>query len=77
MLFHKHNKTVPNLKLSINGRKIDQVTRFNFLGLHLNSQLTWHTHIDEISKKNSHVTGIIYKCKIFCLQKFFYLYTIR
>ena len=61
MPFHKHNKTVPNLKLSINGRKIDQVTRFNFLGLHLNSQLTWHTHIDEISKKISRVTGIIYK----------------
>ena len=51
MLFHKHNKTVPNLKLSINGRTIDQVTRFNFLGLHLNSQLTWHTHIEEIKKK--------------------------
>ena len=49
MLFHKNNKTVPNLKLSINGCTIDQVTRFNFLGLHLNSHLTWHTHID---KKN-------------------------
>ena len=61
MLFHKHNKTVPNLKLSINGRTIDQVTRFNFLGLHLNSQLAWHTHIEEISKKISRVTGIIYK----------------
>ena len=61
MLFHKHNKTVPNLKLSINSRTIDQVTRFNFLGLHLNSQLTWHTHIEEISKKIPRVTGIIYK----------------
>ena len=61
MLFHKHNKTVPNLKLSINGLTIDQVTRFNFLGLHLNSQLTCHTHIEEISKKISRVTGKIYK----------------
>ena len=61
MIFHKHNKAVPNLKLSINGRTIDQGTRFNFLGLHLNSQLTWHTHIEEISKKISRVTGIIYK----------------
>ena len=61
MLFHKHNKTLPNLKLSINGRTIDQVTRFNFLGLHLNSQLTWHTHIEEISKKISRATAIIYK----------------
>ena len=61
MLFHKHNKTLPNLKLSINGRTIDLVTRFNFLGLHLNSQLTWHTHIEEISKQKFRVTGIIYK----------------
>ena len=61
MLFHKHNKTVPNLKLSINSRTIDQVTRFYFLGLHLNSQLTWHTHIEEISKKIPRVTGITYK----------------
>ena len=51
MLFHKHNKTLPNLKLRINDGTIDQVTRFNFLGLHLNSQLTWHTHSEEISKK--------------------------
>ena len=41
MSFHKHNKTLPNLNLSINGRTIDQVTRLNFLGLNLNSQLTW------------------------------------
>ena len=61
MLFHKYNKTLPNLKLSINGRTIDQVTRFNFLVLHLNSQLTWHTHIEEIFKKISRVTGILYK----------------
>ena len=44
MLFHKHNKTLTNLRLSINGRTIDQVTRFKFLGLHSNSQLSWHTH---------------------------------
>ena len=61
MLFHKHYKTLPNLKLSSNGRTIDYVTRFHFLGLHLNSQLTWYTHIEEISKKNSRVTGIFYK----------------
>ena len=40
VLFHQHNKTLPNLKL-----------RFKFLGIHLNSQLTWHTHTKEISKK--------------------------
>ena len=51
MLFHKHNTTLPSLKLSINGRTINLVTRFHFFGLHLNSQLTWHTHIEDIYKK--------------------------
>ena len=73
MLFHKHNKTLPNLKLSINGGTIDQVTRFNSLGLHLSSQPRWHTHIEKISKNNSRVTRLIYKTEIFCLQKLFYL----
>ena len=41
MLFHKHNKVVPNLDLNINGSTIDQVSTFKFLGLHINSQLTW------------------------------------
>ena len=71
MLFYKHNETLPNLKLSINGHTIDQVTGFNFLGLHLNSQLTWHTHIEEISKKISRVTGIIYKMQNIPPSKFF------
>ena len=61
MLFHKHNKVVPTLELKINDSSIDQVSTFNFLGLHINSQLTWQTHIDEIFKKISRVIGLIYK----------------
>ena len=60
---------LPNLKLSINGRTIDQVTRFNYLSLHLNSQLKWHTHIEEISKNNCCVTGIIYEMQNILLSK--------
>ena len=39
MLFHKHNKVVPTFELKINDSSIDQVSTFNFLGLHINSQL--------------------------------------
>ena len=69
MLFHKHNKIVPTLELKIN------VSTFNFLGLHINSQLTWQTHIDEISKKISRVIGLIYKLQYILPQKYFYHYT--
>ena len=61
MLFHKHNKIVPNLNLNINGSTIDQVSTFMFLGLHINSQLTWQPHINEISKSTSRVIGLLYK----------------
>ena len=69
MLFHKHNKVVPTLELKINDSSIDQVSTFNFLGLHINSQLTWQTHIDEISKKISRVIGLIYKLQYILPQK--------
>ena len=68
MLFHKHNEIVPTLELKINDSSIDQVSTFNFLGLHMNSQLTWQTHIDEISKKISRVIGLIINCNIYFLK---------
>ena len=61
MLFHKHNKVVPNPGLNINGSTIDHVLTFKFFGLHINSQLTWHAHINEISKRISRVIGLMYK----------------
>ena len=70
MLFHKHNKVVPNLELKMNdGSIIDQVSTFNFLSLQINSQLTWQTDIDEISKKISRVIGLIYKLQYILPQK--------
>ena len=69
MLFHKHYKIVPTLELKINDSSIDQVSTFNFLGLHINSQLTWQTHIDENSKKISRVIGLIYKLQYILPQK--------
>ena len=52
MMFHKHNKIVEHLDLHVNNNAIEKVDNFNFLGLHLNTRLTWHTHVSEISKKN-------------------------
>ena len=52
MMFHKHNKIVEHLDLHVNNNAIEKVDNFIFLGLHLNTRLTWHTHVSEISKKN-------------------------
>ena len=61
MMFHKHNKIVEHLDLHVNNNDIEKVDNFNFLGLHLNTRLTWHTHVSEISKKISRAVGIIKK----------------
>ena len=45
MLFFKHSKIVPTLKLSINGNPIEQVTNFNFLGVTIDQNITWSNHI--------------------------------
>ena len=49
--FHKAPKHVPCLHLQINNNEISRVDAFNFLGLQINENLKWNTHIDHISKK--------------------------
>ena len=45
MIFFKHPRTIPKLKLSINGNQVEQVTNFNFLGITIDQNLTWKDHI--------------------------------
>ena len=63
MLFFKHTKVVPTLKLLINGNPIEQVTNFNFLGITIDQNITWSDHITKISIKVARVIGILSKLK--------------
>ena len=63
MVFHMHNKSVSYPDLQINGNKIERVTEFNFLGLVLQSNLSWNKHINHISLKVSKAIGIIHRLK--------------
>jgi len=63
MLFYKSPKCVPNLNIHINNNVVLRVNSFNFLGLHLSSNITWSTHVDTISKKISRVIGLLHKMK--------------
>ena len=56
-------KTVRYPKLHINATEIERTDHFNFLGLQLNHNLKWNTHIDYVSLKISKVTGLLYKLK--------------
>ena len=43
--------------------KIERVTKFNFLGIVLSSNLKWNIHTDHISKKISRATGVMCRLK--------------
>ena len=63
MVFHTRNKSVRYPCLKINGKLIERVTQFNFLGLILESNMSWNLHINHISLKISKAIGILYRLK--------------
>ena len=75
MVFHRKQKHVDEINVQINGTKIERVESFNFLGIMLNENLTWKSHIEMVGKKISKVTGILYRLKnIFPENVLFVLY---
>ena len=62
MLFHFYQRELKEFqipKLKINNNSIDKVDTFKFLGIHLDSTLSWHKHINEIANKISKTNGIL------------------
>ena len=58
------SKNINPIYLNINDNVIEHVHQYNFLWLHLNSRLTWNTHIEEISKKISRTIGVLKKLQL-------------
>ena len=65
MIFHRPQKPVNPLQLSMNETEIARVSNFDFLGLTLNEHLNWKPHIDKIANKISRSIGILNKHKNF------------
>ena len=63
MVFHTSNDLVRYPNLLINERPIERVTQFNFLGLILQTNMSWSMHTDHISIKVSNAIDIIYRLK--------------
>ena len=63
MVFHTRNKSVKYPNLLINGKVIKRKTQFNFLGLILESNMSWNLHINHISLKILKAIGILYRLK--------------
>ena len=68
MLFHHKNRKlklteIPHIQ--INGQKIELVNDFKFLGIKIDSHLTWAPLTNLIANKLSRVNGILHKLKHF------------
>ena len=63
MVFHTARRKITYPKLTLNGVPIALVDQFNFLGLIINSHLTWNNHIQHISCKISRTLGVMYRLK--------------
>jgi hypothetical protein len=65
MVFHKPRKRLPTLNISIDNENVERCISFNYLGIHLNQNLTRNDHIKRTSLKIARATG-----RINCLKHF-------
>ena len=65
MLFHSIKKKInfPEQGIHTNGTVIERVQTFNFLGLCLDSQMTWQANINALAGKINHSLGILNRLK--------------
>lgn len=60
MIFHPQQQTKKfTLTINIHGSPIEQVETFDYLGLTLQEDLRWNTHINKICSKISSISGVI------------------
>ena len=63
MLFHIPQKIIPQLHFTLNGSPTDYVTEFIFLGLTLDCNLNFKSHLKTIGTRISRVIGLLHKLK--------------
>ena len=56
------------LELSIDNVPIEQVFSVKSLGMYIDENLTWHSHIDKLCKKIASAIGVIKRFKPFAPQ---------
>jgi hypothetical protein len=65
MYFFHPRKHLQLPQISLNGRQIERVENFNYLGILINQHLSWSPHISLISSKISRVCGVLSKLRHF------------
>ena len=63
LIFSSKNSAIPKIELKIDGHKIEQTFTTKFLGVIIDSQLSWISHINYICGKIAKGIGIILKAR--------------
>ncbi len=65
MFFHTTRRKSPEIELMLDNSVIERVNEFNFLGIVIDSNLSWKNHNDYICNKLSKTIGVINRLKNF------------
>ena len=64
VIFHSLNKNVSkNITLKIDKKAIAVKNDVKYLGIFIDSLLTWRAHIDKLTKSTSRVLGVLYRIR--------------
>ena len=59
IIFKSRGKKInQNVSIKIDNQEIEQVKHTKFLGLHIDNELSWKYHIEQVASKISKMTGI-------------------
>ena len=75
MFFHRKRKHLDKISVVINDIEIEHVPSFNFLGIHLDENLSWKSHLEMVGNRILKIACILYKLKnVFPENVLFVLY---
>ena len=70
LIFHPYNKPLKQrITLKIHKKVISESDYIKYIGIMVDSTLTWNIHIDKICKTISRTTGLLYKIRPFVKNK--------
>ena len=61
VISRKRNSVQPDAQFVLNGRPLEQVETFKYLGILLSSDLSWSAHIESICTKARKLIGLLYR----------------
>ena len=65
MLFHSAQRKPQKIEIQMDGANLEFVCNFNYLGINIDSNLTWKLHIQKVYNKVYRTIGIMSKWKQF------------